>query len=211
MTTLVKPLLRGHFHQAAFFTALGACLMLVANASSGRATWAALVYSLGLTGLLGISALYHRPQWGVRARLWMRRLDHAFIFLSISCTATPFCLLALPEETGASFLKLMWAVAAAGVVVSLFWAHAPKWVTAGFCLAGGWAALPYMPAFAEVLPTRDMLLIFGGGFMHTLGGIIYALKRPNPWPRVFGYHEIFHILVVIGAFMHFVVIRGLLL
>jgi len=205
-----KPLLRGHFHQAAFFFALGACFMLVAKSSNQRTLVAALVYSISLTTLFGVSALYHRRQWSESMRMWMRRLDHSSIFILIAGTCTPICRLAFPEAAGLQMLKLVWSATAGGVILSLFWVHAPKWVSGLACVAVGWLAIPYLPEFRASLSPFNIALIFIGGIFYTVGAVVYAVKRPNPSPRVFGYHEIFHLLVVIAAAFHFVVINQLI-
>jgi hemolysin III len=209
-TAPIKPVLRGHFHQAAFFIALGACAMLIAKTHDERTFFAALIYSISLTTLLGVSALYHRVQWKESMRMWMRRLDHSSIFILIAGTATPICRVALPEATGLQFLKLVWSATAIGVVLSLFWVRAPKWVSAALCVIVGWLAVPYMPEFKAVLSPSSMVLIYLGGIFYTVGAVVYAIKRPNPLPRVFGYHEIFHILVVFAAGFHFIVIDQLI-
>jgi hemolysin III len=204
-----KPLLRGHFHQAAFFLTLGACAMLVAKSSDRRTLIAAVIYSFSLTTLFGVSGLYHRRQWNESMRMWMRRLDHSSIFILIAGTSTPICRLALPEAPGLQMLKLVWSAATAGVMLSLFWVHAPKWVSGLACVAVGWLAIPYLPEFRASLSPESIVLILLGGVFYTVGAVVYAVKRPNPWPRVFGYHEIFHLLVVFAAALHFVVIGQL--
>lgn len=206
---VTKPLLRGHFHQAAFFLALGACAVLLARSRDERTFLSVLIYSITLVTLFGVSALYHRKNWKEKARMWMRRLDHSSIFLLIAGTATPICRIALPEQAGLQLLKLLWSAATVGVFLSLFWVRAPKWISALLCLVVGWTALPYMPQFRAALNPICMDLIFLGGILYTAGALIYAFKKPNPMPRVFGYHEIFHVLVVFGAAFHFAVIDQL--
>lgn len=184
--------------------------MLIAQCHERRTLLAALIYSISLTMLLGVSALYHRCQWTESMRMWMRRLDHSSIFILIAGTGTPICLIALPEHSGLQFLKLLWFAAAGGVILSLFWVRAPKWVSAVLCLIVGWLALPYFPDMKAALSANSMILIVLGGIFYTIGAVVYALKRPNPFPRVFGYHEIFHLLVVVAAGFHFVVIEQLI-
>lgn len=202
----MKPFLRGHFHQASFFFTLGVSCMFLSMCQNERSTLAILIYSLGLTGLFGISALYHRPTWTPTWRMWMRRLDHACIFVMISATATPICLLALPEKLGNKLLLLTWTIAVFGTIQSLFWVKAPKWVSAILYISAGWIVIPYLPEFKSALGIGNLMLLLFGGLVYTLGAIIYALKRPNPFPRYFGYHEIFHLAVMLGAFLHFRVI-----
>jgi hemolysin III len=203
---VLKPLLRGHFHQAAFFIALGACAMLLAQASNSDALGAIIVYSLCLCGLLGISALYHRPQWQPNARMWMKRLDHAAIFLLIAGTGTPLALLGIPGPTGEKLRNIFWLVAVVGIFQSLFWVKAPKWVSAVLYVGMGWLALPYLTELKSALGSNGIALLVAGGVVYTVGAVIYAMKKPNPWPVVFGYHEIFHVLVVVAAAFHFVCI-----
>lgn len=204
-----KPLLRGHFHQAAFFMALGACLMLITRAQGLRVFMATLVYSLSLVGLFGISALYHRPQWRPQARMWMKRLDHSAIFVVIAGTSTPLCLLALQGVAGNQLLSLMWIAAALGILQSLFWVKAPRWFSSMIYVGVGLLALPFGGAFRASLSTNSFVLLFLGGILYAIGAVIYAIKRPNPYPRVFGYHEIFHLLVVVASAFHFLVIARL--
>lgn len=209
-TTLSKPLLRGHFHQAAFFVALGACAMLVSQSHDSRNLVAALIYSFSLCGLFGISALYHRPTWKPVPRMWMRKLDHAAIYILIAGTSTPICLLALSPEIGTRLLQLVWGAATFGMFQSLFWVQAPKWVSSTLYIVVGGIIFPYLAELKAVLSNNDIQLIYAGGVVYVAGAIIYALKRPNPNPNIFGYHEIFHLLVIAGALFHFQVIAGLI-
>ncbi len=209
-TQIIKPLLRGHFHQAAFFMSLGACLMLLAKAQGVKGFVAALIYSLSLLTLFGASALYHRPQWKPRMRQWMKRFDHSAIFILISGTITPICLLALPAEAGTKLLVITWITAIFGIIQSFFWVKAPKWVSSLIYLCAGWLAISYLPEMKTSLPTLDLAYIIIGGVFYSFGAVIYALKKPNPFPHVFGYHEIFHLLVIIAAFFHFVVVNHLM-
>lgn len=203
---LIKPLLRGHFHQAAFFIALGACAMLIANATGFESILATVIYSASLMGLFGISALYHRPQWSPGPRMWMRRLDHAAIFLLIAGTCTPICLKLTPEDSGRLLLMMVWAAASVGILQSLFWVKAPKWISALMAIAVGWLAAPFLSEIRTLLGTSRMILLIIGGVIYTLGALVYALKKPNPLPKIFGYHEIFHLLVIVAAVFHFLVI-----
>lgn len=207
---LVKPLLRGHFHQAAFFVAVGASAVLLAEAAKTNAIGAIFIYSLGLCGMLGISALYHRPQWGHVGRLWMKRLDHAAIFLMIAGTGTPVALLGVPGPSGEKLRNIFWGVAVIGILQSLFWVKAPKWASALLYVGMGWLALPYLAELKTALGSAGLVFLLAGGIVYTVGAVIYALKRPNPWPQVFGYHEIFHLLVVIAAVLHFCCVYRLL-
>lgn len=206
----MKPFLRGHFHQAAFFIALGACVLLMVRTSEFNSVVSALVYSLSLCGLFGVSALYHRINWQERGRVWMRRLDHAFIFILIAGTSTPICLLALSPENGSHILPIIWLAASIGILQSLFLPKAPKWVSAILYISVGWLAAPYLPEFRNSLGLTQVSFLIAGGVIYTLGALVYAFKFPNPSPKYFGYHEIFHILVIVAAAFHFVVVYSLL-
>ncbi len=207
---LTKPLLRGHFHQAAFFFALGACVMMLSNAHNLSTFLTLLIYSLSLTGLFAVSAVYHRPTWTPNIRMWMRRLDHAAIYVLIAGTGTPLFYLSLPPETGFKLLMLTWTIATFGIFQSLFWVNAPKWVSSIFYVCAGYIVVPYFSEMRASLGTSGITLILAGGFFYTAGAIIYALKKPDPWPKVFGYHEIFHLLVIVGAIFHFIAINSLI-
>ncbi|MDD4975857.1 MAG: hemolysin III family protein [Bacteriovorax sp.] len=207
---LTKPLLRGHSHQAAFFFALGACSILLSNAHGSRTVFATIIYSLSLIGLLGISALYHRPTWRPQQRMWMKRMDHAAIYVLIAGTATPICLLALSPIAGVKLLQLIWGAALFGIIQSLFWVTAPKWVSSILYVTVGCLIVPFLPELKAALTIDDVWLIVEGGVVYIIGAIIYALRRPNPNPKIFGYHEIFHLLVITGAGFHFLVIYKLI-
>lgn len=206
---LQKPLLRGHFHQGAFFFALGAWAVLMARVQGTLQGIAILVYGLGLLSLFGISALYHRIQWQTKARAWMRRLDHSAIFLLIAGTFTPVCLLGLQGNSGERLLIIVWSVAVLGIFQSLFWINAPKWLAAILYVAMGWLAGPYVLELYSALGAPRLWLIVAGGIVYTVGAVIYAVKKPNPYPATFGYHEIFHILTIVGAILHFIVVASL--
>jgi hemolysin III len=163
------------------------------------------VYGASLVTLFVVSAAYHRPTWAPRARSWMRRLDHSAIFLLIAGTYTPLCLL-LPPSTGLRLLAGVWAAAALGIVQSIVWVHAPKALVAAVYVALGWAALPVLPAMRAVLGTEAIALLAAGGAAYTIGAVVYAVRRPDPFPRVFGYHEVFHALVIVAAICHFAVV-----
>ena len=199
----VKPRLRGVSHFWAFFVALAAGAVLVAMAPDGRATLAAAIYAGSLAALFGISALYHRVDWRPTARRWMRRLDHSAIFLLIAGTVTPFALLVMEGPFATALLIAVWAGAAAGIVVEIAWIDAPKWVTALVYLAVGWIGAVGFPAIVIEAGIGAGVLIAVGGVLYTAGAIVYARQRPDPNPAVFGYHEIFHVLVIAAAVVHF--------
>jgi hemolysin III len=199
----VKPRLRGVSHQWAFFVSLALAPVLLVIAPDGKARLAAGIYSLSVSGLLGTSALYHRHDWTHRARMWMRRLDHSMIFVLIAGTYTPFALLVLEGGVARAILIVVWAGALAGIVVNLFWTSAPKPVTAAIYIALGWVAVVAMDDMWREIGPVGVGLIIAGGLMYTAGAVIYALRRPNPIPDVFGYHEVFHALVIAAAATHF--------
>jgi hemolysin III len=208
-TKIERPLLRGHFHQAAFFIALGACAMLIAKSDNGLEYFSTSIYTIGIMGMYGMSALYHRPQWSRSNYLMIRRLDHSAIFIMIAGTATPIALLGLKGQEGMNLASIFWIVAFAGMLQAAVWTHGPKWVRAVFYVAAGWVALPYFSDLNKALGTTNVVLLLVGGVIYTTGAVIYGLKRPDPFPKVFGYHEIFHILVVIASVFHFIVITRL--
>jgi hemolysin III len=200
----VKPRLRGVSHQWAFFAALVAGTILVLAAPDGRATLAAAIYAGSLAALLGTSALYHRVDWQrPRARAWMRRLDHSMIFLLIAGTVTPFALLVMEGPLATALLVAVWAGAAAGIVVEMIWVDAPKWVAVIVYLAVGWIGALGFPAILVEAGVGAAVLIAVGGVMYTAGAIVYARQSPDPRPAVFGYHEVFHLLVISAAIVHF--------
>lgn len=201
-----RPILRGHSHQAAFFFALGACSVLLLNIHSKEAILAMAIYSVSLIGLFGISALYHRITWkNPRHRLLMKRIDHAAIFILIAGTSTPLSMLALSPVYGIKLLTLVWSAAFVGIMQSLFWITAPRWLKTSFYVIVGCLIIPFFPQLKSALSMSEVWLLVVGGIVYITGAIIYALKRPNPIPQVFGYHEVFHLLVIAGASFHFLV------
>lgn len=210
MKPLKKPTMRGHLHQAAFFMTLGAGSLLVANSTSTTATIAGIIYVLGLLFLFGVSSIYHIPHWEPKPRAFLKRIDHSAIFILIASTFTPLCMLALPEAPGKQLLIIIWSAAALGLIQSIFWVKAPKWVTAILYVIMGWLALPYLGELKETLGSARILLIVAGGVVYTVGAVFYAMKKPNFKPGVFGYHELFHLFTIIGALLHFVVIYQLI-
>lgn len=207
---LQKPLLRGYLHQEAFFIALGACALLIAKSSQSITLVAAITYSLGLLLMLGVSTIYHRIHWEPKPRAFLKRLDHSAIFIQIAGTFTPICLLALSESDGIFLLKVIWTAAAVGILQSIFWVKAPKFVTAIFYVVMGWLALPYLSELAKALGPVKFSLIVSGGIVYTVGSLFYATKRPKMTPHIFGYHELFHLFTIVGAILHFVVIYQLI-
>ena len=206
VATPQKPLLRGVLHQYAFVVSLMAGVLLVATATGGRAILAAFVFALSASALLGVSALYHRRDWSPQARMRMRRLDHSMIFLLIAGTYTPFALLVLTGTLATAVLTVVWAGALIGSMTQLAWAEAPKWIMAVICIALGWVAVIALPAIVDGIGPVATGLLALGGVLYTAGAIVYAMQRPNFVPGVFGYHELFHLLVVIAVILQYAVV-----
>jgi hemolysin III len=205
---LTKPAFRGCFHQEAFFISLGACALLIAKAGDARTVAAASIYTFSLLFLFASSAIYHRFHWSPKQRQMLQRVDHSAIFVVIAGTATPLALLCLPPDQGQTLLWLIWGVALLGIIQSIFWIHAPKWVMASECIAMGWLSFPFLGALKGSLSSGQFGMLIAGGVVYSLGAIFYATKRPQLWPAHFGYHELFHLCTVIGAAFHFAVIHG---
>ena len=200
----VKPRMRGVSHEWAFFASLGFGALLVVLADGAKATVAAAIYALSLSALFGVSALYHRINWKrPEARRWMRRLDHTMIFFLIAGTVTPFAALVLEPPLATALLIAVWGGAAAGTVVELAWTDSPKWVSATVYIAVGLIGAIGFPAIVVEAGLVAGILIAAGGALYATGAIIYAAQRPDPSPAVFGYHEIFHVLVIAAAAVHF--------
>ncbi len=211
MDALERPRLRGVFHQYAFFVAIVAGAVLVVVADSSREQIAMWIYGIALASMFGVSALYHRVTWRSPAvRKWMRRLDHSTILLLIAGTYTPFALLAFDGRVADVILVVVWSGAAAGLVLNLLWVDAPTWLTALVFVTLGWVGAVAVPELLD-FGVAPAVLVFAGGALYTIGALAYAFKRPNPRPHIFGYHEIFHLLVVGAAVTHFVAIAGFVL
>ena len=202
----LKPRLRGVSHQYAFFVSLGSGTLLVLLAATTRASVAAAVYAASVSALFGVSALYHRVTWTGPARRRLRRLDHAMIFLLIAGTYTPVGLLVLEGTLAAVVLAVVWGGAVAGIVLELAWTTAPRWLGGTVYLALGWVAVVAMPELFARLGVAGGLLLVAGGLAYSVGAAVYALRRPDPVPAVFGYHEVFHLLVIAGVAAHFLAI-----
>ena len=202
----VRPRLRGLSHQYAFFASLASGTLLVLLAATPRATLATAIYAASVSALFGVSALYHRSTWTTPARRRMRRLDHAMIFLLIAGTYTPVGLLVLEGTLATVVLAVVWGGAMAGIVLELAWTNAPRWLGGAVYLALGWVAVVATPQLFGRMGVAGGLLIVAGGLAYSVGAAVYALRRPDPVPAVFGYHEVFHLLVIAGAAAHFLAI-----
>ncbi|MCV2489519.1 hemolysin III family protein [Geodermatophilus sp. YIM 151500] len=203
-----RPRLRGWLHLFAFFTSIaaGATLVPLAAVQGARAGWPVALYCLTICGLFGTSALYHRRRWSPRAWKLMKRLDHSMIFLFIAGTYTPFALLAVDEPKGYWVLAGVWAGALAGVALKLVWPTAPRWVGVPIYIALGWVAVFVLTDILRNSGVTALVLLAAGGLLYTFGGVAYALKRPNPWPGVFGYHEVFHAMTIVAAICHYIAV-----
>ncbi|MFH8365916.1 hemolysin III family protein [Streptomyces sp. NPDC018031] len=200
----LKPRLRGWLHAGMFPTALVAGVVLTALADSSRGRIACGIFTLTACALFGVSALYHRGNWGPRATAVLRRLDHANIFLIIAGTYTPFTLLLLPDGKQQLLLWLVWAGALAGIAFRVFWVGAPRWLYTPCYIALGWAAIFFLPDFMRAGGVAVLTLIIVGGLLYSVGAVIYGTKRPNPSPRWFGFHEVFHTFTLAAFVVHYV-------
>jgi hemolysin III len=199
--------MRGVLHQWAFPGSLAAGAGLVLEAGSPRARLAVSVYALSLAALFGTSALYHRINWrSLAARRWMRRLDHTMIFVLIAGSYTPFGLLVVHGTLGALILIAVWSGALAGAGFKLLWIDAPGWLTTACYVALGWIAIVAIPELVGRLGIVAVSAMALGGVLYSAGGVIHARKRPDPAPTVFGYHEVFHLLVIIAAALQYAVV-----
>jgi len=202
----VKPRLRGVSHQYAFFVSIGCGVGLILAASEGRARLAASIYAVAVSALLGTSALYHRVTWRPSARRWMRRLDHSMIFVLIAGTYTPVALVALKGTLASTILIVLWAGALGGVIFKLAWIDAPKWLLAMVYVTMGLVTAAVFGELPAAIGWLGAIGIALGGVLYLFGAVIYASGKPNPWPKVFGYHEVFHALVLTAAGLHYAVI-----
>ena len=202
--------MRGVLHFYAFWVSVltGAALVVFAAATvSGKAALATSVYSATVLGLFGVSALYHRRWWeSLRARMWMKRLDHSMIFLFIAGTYTPFTLLAMDPGPGYVVLGVVWGGAVAGVALKLLWPTAPRWLGTPIYIALGWVAIFVLPQLLHHAGVAALVLLLIGGAFYTTGAVFYATRWPNPWPAVFGHHEFFHAATILAALCHYIAI-----
>jgi hemolysin III len=203
---VVKPGMRGWLHAGIFPLAVVGGIVLVAISRSASVAGACSVYAVSALLLFGTSAVYHRGEWGPRGEAVLRRLDHANIFLIIAGTYTPLSVLLLPAHEQVVLLSLVWAGAAAGIAFRVWWIRAPRWLYTLCYIALGWAAVFYLPDFAHTGGTAVVVLVIAGGLLYTAGALVYALKRPDPSPRWFGFHEVFHALTIAAFTAHYTAI-----
>ena len=205
---LGRPRARGwiHVYSAVVATVAGATLVAVSWAlDSTRAGIATLIYTLTIVAMFAVSGTYHRVNWhSSTARTWMKRLDHSMIFVFIAGSYTPFALLALPERDGWLLFWIVWGGALAGVLLKMCWPAAPRWVGVPLYLMLGWVAAWFIGPILNGAGVAAVVLLIVGGALYSVGGVLYALKWPNPWPQTFGHHEFFHACTAVAAICHYI-------
>jgi hemolysin III len=201
-----RPKLRGVFHLYAFFVSLALGAALTAFAPTAETRLAAGIFAAAVALMFGASALHHRVNWAPRGYRWSRRIDHAGVYLAIAGTYTPFGLLVLGGAWRVAVLAVVWAGALVAILLKFVWVDAPKWLAAAIAIALGWVAVVAFPQLLDGIGWHGMTLVLVGGLLYTLGGLAYALRRPNPLPGVFGYHEVFHLFVVVAVALQYSVV-----
>jgi hemolysin III len=199
-----KPHLRGWIHAVTAPLALAAGLVLVVLSPTSTTRVGSAIFATTAMVLFTVSAIYHRGNWSPKVWLFLRRFDHANIFLLIAGSYTPFTLLLLEGQKQVVLLSVVWTGAILGVLFRVFWAHAPRWLYTPIYIALGWAAVFFLPDFVDNSGAVVLALIVVGGLLYTVGGVVYGLKRPNPSPRWFGFHEVFHTLTIAAFVTHYV-------
>ncbi len=208
-TDIGKPRMRGWLHVYAFGVAVlgGTVLSSLAAARPGRAPLVScVIYSITVAALFGTSALYHRRVWSPAGYQIMRRLDHSMIFIFIAGTYTPFSVLLLDPGRAVLILSVVWGGALAGVTLKLISPNAPRWLSAPLYVVLGWVAVAVLPQIMREGGVTTLVLLIAGGVAYSVGAVFYALRRPNPWPTVFGHHEFFHACTLVAAICHHVAI-----
>jgi hemolysin III len=203
---VVKPKLRGWLHAGTTPLALVAGIVLIALAPTAPSRAAAAVFAVTAVLLFGTSAVYHRGKWSPRARMLLKRLDHSNIFLIIAGSYTPFAVILLPPDRARTLLLIVWSGAIAGVLFRVLWVGAPRWLYTPVYVALGWVAVIYLPDFLNRGGVAVLVLIVVGGALYSLGALVYGLKRPDPSPRWFGFHEIFHTCTVLAFIVHYIAV-----
>jgi hemolysin III len=198
--------MRGRIHQVAFFVSIPAGLVLVRIAEGAAATAVAVIYAVSLSAVFGASAAYHRGAWSPRARRWMKRMDHSLIFVLIAGSYTPISVLALQGPWEAVVLSIVWTMAAVGITLKMVRPDGLSVLTATLYMAMGWFALVAAPQLVRGMEPAELILLVSGGLLYTGGAIVFAARRPDPRPEVFGYHEIWHSFMVAAASCHYVMI-----
>ena len=205
-----QPRFRGVTHHVMFFVSLVACIPLILKSTNYTEVTSTVVYSIGLLSMFGFSALYHRKKSTIEVKKFLRKLDHSGIFLMIAGTFTPICLLALPVESGIKLLTIIWIVAFIGILQSIFFGNIHRILRASIYLIAGYMALPFMSVIFLSLSMNKIILVVAGGIIYSMGAVAYGFRFPKLSPDIFGFHEVFHALVIIAAILHFIVIYNLI-
>lgn len=204
--TPTKPLLRGYSHLLAFVSALTLAPIMIVIAPAGWPRAVIAIHAVAICAMFGVSALYHRGRWSARSLGVVRRLDHSMIFLAIAGTYTPVAVFGLPSTAAWIVLSIVWVGSLVGIIARITWTNAPSAAVAIPYVIVGWACLPVIHSVWQVLGVAGFVLLLTGGLFYTVGAVVYALRAPDPWPRTFGFHEIFHLFVVAGAAVHYVAV-----
>jgi hemolysin III len=210
VAALPKPRLRGVLHAWAAPVAAILGLLFILSSETARERTGAAVWAVAATALFAVSAAYHRGRWRPAVKAWWQRVDHSMIFVMIAGSYTPVCLLVLQGAKSWWMLALVWGGALAGVATRLLWHTAPRWLFVPMYLALGWVAVAVLPDLAAAAPPAANVLLVAGGVLYSLGAVVFATKWPDPWPHVFGFHEIFHALTLLAACCHAIAIALLL-
>jgi hemolysin III len=200
----IKPRLRGWLHAATWPLALAAFVVLLVLAPGAKSKTGVAIYMASALLLFGVSAVYHVGRWGPKAQMLLKRFDHANIFLLIAGSYTPFALVLLEPRDAAILLTLVWVGAIGGVAFRVFWVHAPRWLYTPIYVMLGWAALFWLGDFKAAASTAVLVLIIVGGGLYSLGAVVYGLRFPDPFPRWFGFHEVFHTLTIAAFVVHYI-------
>ena len=202
----MKPQLRGWLHAVMFPISVVAGIVLVATAPTPAGRVSSAIFAASAALLFGVSALLHRGSWSPRVEDLLRRVDHANIYLIIAGTYTPFAVLSLPPDEGRILLLIVWTGAIVGMAFRIFWIGAPRWLSTALYVVVGWIVIFFLPDLIDGAGITVVVLIAIGGILYSLGAVVYALKRPNPFPGTFGFHEVFHALTVAAFVSHYVAV-----
>ena len=210
-TTAIRPSWRGHIHRWSTVVAIPAFVVLICLADSASARIAMAIYGVGVATMLGVSAVYHSGRLSPVAERTFKRFDHATILLAVAGSYTAVTTLSLRGRPELTLLVFVWTAATIGIVIRMAWLHAPRPVVISVYLIVGWSALIEIGALSDALNAIDTTLLWTGGGLYSVGAVVYAAKHPNPWPRTFGFHEVFHALVASAATVHYVLVMRLAL
>lgn len=210
-SVVARPMLRGVFHSVALVVAVPAFVVLITLSSSVGAKVASAIYAAGILSMLGVSAVYHSGCLGERAQRIFKRIDHSTILLAVTGSYTAVAVGALEGRSQVVLLVFVWTAAVVGVIIRMRWLHGPRSLTAIVYLVVGWSALVEIAALVRSLDVADTVLLVTGGGLYTLGAVVYSAKWPNPFPRVLGFHEVFHALVVGAVVVHYILVARLVI